>query len=52
MLKFPVFDTAPTITFICRYRNILQSLAMVLVLPHPGGPLMKVNPFCAHFDSA
>ena len=46
------FDTEPTKTFIPRYTSILTIRETVLVLPHPGGPLINVKWFEKTFEIA
>lgn len=52
MLRLPVFETAPTITRSYCSKKSLQRRAMVLVLPQPGGPLMKVKALWPHLAMA
>ena len=42
MVRLADFDTAPTNTFKWDSAKIRQILLIVVVFPHPGGPLMKV----------
>lgn len=42
MTKLAAFETAPTNTFLPISPNIRHSRLIVVVFPHPGGPLMNV----------
>ena len=52
ILRFPVFETVPTTIFFPYKYKSLHSLPMVLVLPQPGGPLIKVSLFSPTFFKA
>jgi hypothetical protein len=43
IVRLPVLETAPTITVASFYTINLHILAIVFVLPHPGGPLINVK---------